>query len=767
MSRSANLYGKRIWSLGSLVFSLFLCAGSAQTAELISASSHGEIQTIDTETGAILNEFYMSTDAGSGPGGVTFRNRDTMFITVSIGFGGYKVYEFDNAGGHNWAEGLKYYQGRFDDPLFSTPAGITQAGSSGILYGVGSASHDLWSFAGTRVDNAGNVYLAGNRVEKLMWGGSTMYFPSEIEVSPLDGRLAIGAGQKLRVSLGVNALKEILVAANTDGLAFDAVGREVTLENGTKETHSLLYVLMTKSDQARVDRFDAVTGEAWGGDPNDRSNPIFIAPGTGGLAHYGSDLEIDHATGDIYVAAANSFRTDQFGLPLHCINRFHKDGKPKGLANNATNAVIRTAFNSSEVSLALRPRYDVKTYTTVGTYDVGLTPGSAGFGFAGLNFVAANGAGGTVINILPSANVDPDIKVGGDGSAAIQVNVKDGNDLTLNNLAVAANGLLQIGADSSVIVNALAEVRKGAVLRIFDGLLKTIANVLDVSFDGELSGTGSIQSQLGVIIRGLLSPGQSPGKLNIQGNLWLATDSELKIEVAGTQQGVSYDWIEVQNSATGSVGLHGKLMVHVLNGFQPQASQEFNIISSEGTVLLNFQNAAGGRVVTADGKGTFLVKLAADNKTVQLTDYQPFTGTPYEAWALNNFTASENLNALLSGPGADPDADGSVNLAEFAFNTNPKAANTQKNFDARLAVGGTVALEFNRRKGGTGTFLNYEVDGLRLELQETTDLQNWTTVSGAVNAQAQANSDGVTEKVTLQLGTSPSARFFNLKVGPK
>jgi hypothetical protein len=768
MNPKASLFVKRACTFSFVACGLIFSAPSSHGAELIAASFHGEIQTIDTETGALLDQFYMSTDSGTGPAGVAFRGRDTMFITVSIGFGGDKVYEFNSAAGHTWAQGLKYYQGRFDNPLFSGPSAITQVGSSGLMYAVGNTSHDLWAFAGTRVDNAGDVYLAGNQLLKFNQGGTTMYFPSEIESSPLDARFAVGAGQKLRIFNGLSMERDIALAGNIDGLAFDYIGREVPKEGGGTERHALAYVLHARQDQARIDRYDIVTGEPWGGDPADRANPIFIAPGTGGLAHYASALEIDPVTGDIYVAAANSFRTDQFGLPINCISRFDRDGKVKGLNNNETNAVIVTAFNSSELSLALRPRYDVKNFTTTGSYDFNLTPDSAGFGLAGLNFVAAPGAAGTVVTVLPSANTSPDIKVGGAESAPIKVGVQNGSAVALENLAVAANGLLEIGANSQVTANSSVEVRKGGALKIVQGIVKNLLSSIEVMFGGELSGTGSIQAQqIGLIIRGLLSPGQSPGKLNIQGNLFLADDSELKIEIGGAEQGVSYDWLEVQNTATGSVGLHGKLLVHVLNGFVPQAAQEFNFITSEGTVILNFQNAVNSRVVTADGRGTFLVKLAADNKTVQLTDYQPFTGTPYEAWAQNIFTSTEIANPQISGLAADPDLDGAVNLVEFAFNTNPKAANPEKNFSAKTAASGNVSLQFNRRTGGLGTFVNYEVGDVRIELLETTDLVTWTAVAGTLNGTVQPNGDAITEQVSLTLPTTASARFFQLRVAPK
>ena len=44
------------------------------------------------------------------------------------------------------------------------------------------------------------------------------------------------------------------------------------------------------------------------------------------------------------------------------------------------------------------------------------------------------------------------------------------------------------------------------------------------------------------------------------------------------------------------------------------------------------------------------------------------------AWVARNFEVSEEVNELISGPGADPDNDGLVNKEEYFYGSNPKTA---------------------------------------------------------------------------------------------
>ena len=49
-------------------------------------------------------------------------------------------------------------------------------------------------------------------------------------------------------------------------------------------------------------------------------------------------------------------------------------------------------------------------------------------------------------------------------------------------------------------------------------------------------------------------------------------------------------------------------------------------------------------------------------------------GTPYSIWQAANFTPAQVANPLVSGPAADPEMDGILNLLEFAFNLPPWAS---------------------------------------------------------------------------------------------
>ena len=80
--------------------------------------------------------------------------------------------------------------------------------------------------------------------------------------------------------------------------------------------------------------------------------------------------------------------------------------------------------------------------------------------------------------------------------------------------------------------------------------------------------TGAVVVQSG----GVLSPGASPGKLTVS-SLTLSAGSTLNIELEGTTQGVTYDWIEV----TGLAVLDGTL--NVTGSYVPQREDNFRFLT--------------------------------------------------------------------------------------------------------------------------------------------------------------------------------------------
>jgi hypothetical protein len=64
----------------------------------------------------------------------------------------------------------------------------------------------------------------------------------------------------------------------------------------------------------------------------------------------------------------------------------------------------------------------------------------------------------------------------------------------------------------------------------------------------------------------------------------------------------------------------------------------------------------------------------------------------FASWSSRFFTPTELSNSQISGPTADPDADGVPNLLEFAFNLQPRIANRS----VLIAGAGTTGLPLIR-----------------------------------------------------------------------
>ena len=125
-----------------------------------------------------------------------------------------------------------------------------------------------------------------------------------------------------------------------------------------------------------------------------------------------------------------------------------------------------------------------------------------------------------------------------------------------------------------------------------------------------LSGTGTITAP-SVTAGGLVSPGNSPGKLTLTGNLTLLSTSSLLVELGGTTQGTTYDFLSVGGNAT----IAGTLQLAFVNGFQGSAlpGNTFTVLSAGGVSGLSgvFANVptSGLRINTIDGFGSFQVNF--------------------------------------------------------------------------------------------------------------------------------------------------------------
>ncbi|MBI5690919.1 MAG: PEP-CTERM sorting domain-containing protein [Verrucomicrobia bacterium] len=134
-----------------------------------------------------------------------------------------------------------------------------------------------------------------------------------------------------------------------------------------------------------------------------------------------------------------------------------------------------------------------------------------------------------------------------------------------------------------------------------------------------LAGSGTITAST-VTAGGLVSPGSSPGQLNIAGNLNLLSTAVTLFELGGTSQGVNYDFLNV----TGTANVAGTLQLAFASGFQSAVSPAHTFTLLQSTALIGtFTNVAtsGLRLFTNDGFGSFEVSYTSS--AVVLSNFVP------------------------------------------------------------------------------------------------------------------------------------------------
>lgn len=126
--------------------------------------------------------------------------------------------------------------------------------------------------------------------------------------------------------------------------------------------------------------------------------------------------------------------------------------------------------------------------------------------------------------------------------------------------------------------------------------------------------------------------------------------------------------------------------------------------------------------------------------------------TGYAAWQQSNFTSGEIANATISGPTADPDADGLTNLVEYALGLAPKTATTSA-LPQATASGSDWVYTYTRPAARNG--LTYAVE-------ISTTLTSWTT-SGVTHEFVSSTGGIDTWRARYPMASAANA-FFRLKV---
>lgn len=169
---------------------------------------------------------------------------------------------------------------------------------------------------------------------------------------------------------------------------------------------------------------------------------------------------------------------------------------------------------------------------------------------------------------------------------------------------------VEFRGDSVFRNEASGELRIDTKLALTDGA--TLDNF------GLISGSGVLDLNMELVSNsGTISPGQSPGILEINGSVDSLSAAELIIEIGGTTPGAEYDQLVL----TGSFDAAGSLIIDLIDGFLPSPTDVFTIISAEGGISGNFAEIIDGSITTLNGEGVFAAQFDQLNGQLILGDF--------------------------------------------------------------------------------------------------------------------------------------------------
>jgi hypothetical protein len=157
--------------------------------------------------------------------------------------------------------------------------------------------------------------------------------------------------------------------------------------------------------------------------------------------------------------------------------------------------------------------------------------------------------------------------------------------------------------------------------------------------------------------------------------------------------------------------------------------------------------------VGVSGSSSYLFPVTANRDLV--ANFQPVL---FSAWQTTHFTPSEQSDPNISGPLADPDGDGIVNLLEYACSLDPKSPNSSTLPTQTGVENGFLTLTYSRSKGASDLAYFVEVSA---------DLLNWVSGVPYTSTPTILSDDGITQTLKVKDLTPASTsggRFIRLRV---
>jgi len=308
-------------------------------------------------------------------------------------------------------------------------------------------------------------------------------------------------------------------------------------------------------------------------------------------------------------------------------------------------------------------------------------------GAAGVTLTGAIGGTGESGNLVINAGTGNITQSGGSivTTGGLQLT---GASAALNQAAndaatVAANLTATISlADANSIATGTVGAMTGITAvstTVTGGRLNVVANVTGpvvANANGTVGGTGTIGGALTANASGKTSPGTSPGRLTVNGNVIFAPGSTFEVELNGTTVATQYDQLTVN----GTVNLGGATLAGILGaGFSPPVGTAFTIIDNDGTdaVTGTFAGLAPGALVSIGGQSFSISYSGGTGNDVILTR--------------SSATAPAVVSSVV------------VNAGQTNLTQRSQVTNVTVTFDRVVSFTGAAAAAFQLARTGPGT----------------------------------------------------------------
>ena len=207
--------------------------------------------------------------------------------------------------------------------------------------------------------------------------------------------------------------------------------------------------------------------------------------------------------------------------------------------------------------------------------------------------------------------------------------------------------------------------------------------------------------------------------------------------------------VDVVNRQIYTVGGWNGNYVSALQIFTPPGEATWST-SNPGVASLTAGGLAAG---LAGGTSTISATVGGVTGSTQLSVQNSFS-----AYQRQYFNLSQQGNPAISGPNANPAHDGLNNLLKYAFGLDPTRVDAAAGLPVVSRTGGSLTLSFIRR---------HDVTDLTYTVEVSSDLQTWTSGSGATQQVSVTALDAQRDQVVVRDLTPLSGttrRFIRLRV---